>query len=862
MAIQWGGFSGHMRVGIEVTTDSYDTNTTSVNVYVDFYIGIDSTWSFNDSQTLTAGGNVGGSWTFTNNLGANQTMYIGRQILYNQGLSYNGGPTYYFSGTISGHYQGATPSAGVYYTLPARPANVPSPPGVYADSVTSTSARAVVSAPDPRGSGIDAYETALSLPGPNWSGWTTSFGGGTGTATGLSPATTYQFASRAHNGVGWSAWSYSSNFTTGATVPSAPTALASNTVAQTTANVTWTAPYDGGSAITSYTVQIATDAGFSQNLQTLSYSGSPAALTGLTPGTLYYYRVRANNAVGNGAYTSAQQFTTLAGTPTILIPTEGSVRTDAIANITLSALGIASDRTITLQVSKDSTFATGVKTVTLNPSGPSANNQYVLSDPAQYLDNGIWYARARVTNNTSGYITPWSTTVSYTESHTPSATLLTPAGGSVAQYSASVLFSWRFTDAAHPNDLQSAYRLVLENNNTGASIYDSGKTVLASTATDTTVTVPVAIATSLKNQPIRWRVMVWDKGDQASAWTAYSLATFSDPPVVTVINPPAALAVGSGAPTFSWSASIPSGGTQASATVTVFDATTNEQVWQDLVTGGATSITPPVVILRNNKSYYAIVTVVDTLGLSGSSTRNFTTSYPEPAVVNYTIDATNVDMSGYVRLNWVATDPDPLFAEWKVYRKVNAGQWEVLAVITDQNTRTYDDYMIVAGETYSYSMTQVAMRSGVLLESSVGYYLSGTTVMTETRTYNLSLDHYWLINPDTPSQSIRLPRVTADDTTLEGEQETIHIIGRGRHVDYGDELGYTGTLTVQVREAERRSTFRDRMETLWRSQETYYLRTPFGRLFPVSIGNLSWSPMAGVGPYEKGDMGIPYQEVH
>ncbi len=862
MTIQWGGESGHMSVGIEVTTDGYDTNTTSVNVYVDFYIKCGPSWNFGDAQTLTAGGNVGGSWNFQNNLSSNQTQYIGRAIVYGQGLSYGGGPTYYFSGQISGHYQGATPSCGVYFTLPARPPNYPTPPGVGVDSVTASSARAVVYAPDPRGSGIDAYETALSLPGPNWSGWTTSFGGGTGTATGLAPATTYQFASRAHNGVGWSAWGYSGNFTTGATVPGTPTAVGSNTVGQTTANVTWTAPSNGGSAILDYTLQIATDAGFSQNVQTLTFSGSPAALTTLVPGTLYYYRVRANNAVGNGAYSAAQQFTTLAGTPTILIPTEGSVRTDAIVNITLSALGIAADRTITLQVSKDNTFTTGVKTVTLNPSGPSGNNQYILTDPAQYLDNGIWYARAKVTNNTSGYVTPWSTVVSYTEAHTPSATLLAPAGGAVAQYAASVLFSWRFTDPGHPNDLQSAYRLVLENNNTGASIYDSGKTALVSTASDTTVTVPVAIAAALKNQPIRWRVMVWDKGDQASAWTAYSLATFSDPPAVTIITPPAALAVGTGAPTFSWSASIPSGGSQASAVVTVFDAATNEQVWQGVVTGGATTITPPVVILRNNKSYYTIVSITDTVGLSGTATRNFTTDYPEPAVVSYTIDAVNVDESGYVRIDWVATDPDPLFAEWKVYRRVNEGEWEVLATITDQNTRTYDDYMIVAGESYSYSMTQVAMRSGVLLESSVGYYLSGTDVITETRTYNLALNHYWLINPDDPSQSVRLLRVTADDTTLEGEQETTHIIGRGRHVDYGDELGYTGTLTVQCREPERRSTFRDRMEALWRSQETYYLRTPFGRLFPVSIGNLSWTPMAGVGPYEKGDMGIPYQEVH
>jgi hypothetical protein len=52
------------------------------------------------------------------------------------------------------------------------------------------------------------------------------------------------------------------------------------------------------------------------------------------------------------------------------------------------------------------------------------------------------------------------------------------------------------------------------------------------------------------------------------------------------------------------------------------------------------------------------------------------------------------------------------------------------------------------------------------------------------------------------------------------------------------------------------------MEAIRRSKETYYLRTPFGQLIPVALGNLGWTPIAGVGTSEMGDMSIPYEEVH
>ena len=84
----------------------------------------------------------------------------------------------------------------------------------------------------------------------------------------------------------------------GATAPGAPTNV-SATAGDTTATVSWTAPSDGGSQITSYTVTA------SPGPATAVVNGTPpattATVTGLTNGTAYTCSVTASNALGTGA---------------------------------------------------------------------------------------------------------------------------------------------------------------------------------------------------------------------------------------------------------------------------------------------------------------------------------------------------------------------------------------------------------------------------------------------------------------------------------------------------------------------------------------------------------------------------------
>ena len=85
------------------------------------------------------------------------------------------------------------------------------------------------------------------------------------------------------------------------TAPLAPTVLTA-TPGNTTINLAWTAPGDGGSAILGYNVYEATSPG-GENYSTpangnILLTATTAVVTGLTTGKTYYFTVSAVNSVG------------------------------------------------------------------------------------------------------------------------------------------------------------------------------------------------------------------------------------------------------------------------------------------------------------------------------------------------------------------------------------------------------------------------------------------------------------------------------------------------------------------------------------------------------------------------------------
>jgi hypothetical protein len=97
------------------------------------------------------------------------------------------------------------------------------------------------------------------------------------------------------------------------TVPGAPTGVAA-TAGNGLASVSWTAPGDGGSPITSYTVT-PYQGGVAQTPMTVNAPATSATVSNLTNGTSYTFTVSAANAVGAGSASAPSNVVTPTATP-------------------------------------------------------------------------------------------------------------------------------------------------------------------------------------------------------------------------------------------------------------------------------------------------------------------------------------------------------------------------------------------------------------------------------------------------------------------------------------------------------------------------------------------------------------------
>ena len=130
------------------------------------------------------------------------------------------------------------------------------------------------------------------------------------TISGLTPSTSYTFKVQASNPGGAGPVSAASNAVTPTppTVPGTPTGVLAN-AATSEAQVSWSAPGNGGSEITGYVVTPYVG-GSAQTPVTESGSGTSATLTGLKNGTSYTFTVAAKNAIGTSGESSASNAVT------------------------------------------------------------------------------------------------------------------------------------------------------------------------------------------------------------------------------------------------------------------------------------------------------------------------------------------------------------------------------------------------------------------------------------------------------------------------------------------------------------------------------------------------------------------------
>ena len=311
MALTYGGWSGHMKVGIDVTISG-------LTATVKYYAGIDG-WDFSDTQLLTYTGAITGSTSFTNSLsagshGTHQGSITDSMLVATKTRSVSPGTSYTFAVSLSGAYEGSAPSHSVTFNVPVL---FPSAPGTPTLSAITTGGMTVAwSAPgDWGGNATNNYQLQRADNAAFTGATTITVNGATSyAATGLNPATTYYWRAAAVNAAGVGPYSGTGSATTLASTAGPPRSLAVSNIGPASARATWVVPLDtGGSPITSYELQHSTDAAFTVATLISNIMGLTYDITGLTPKTPYYLRVRARNANGVGDWSTTVTFTTLAG---------------------------------------------------------------------------------------------------------------------------------------------------------------------------------------------------------------------------------------------------------------------------------------------------------------------------------------------------------------------------------------------------------------------------------------------------------------------------------------------------------------------------------------------------------------------
>ncbi|WP_024772528.1 cellulase family glycosylhydrolase [Aquimarina macrocephali] len=130
---------------------------------------------------------------------------------------------------------------------------------------------------------------------------------------GLTANTTYYYRVKAKNTGGSSEYSNIANATTlsGGTAPEAPTSLVITTTISTQIDLGWT---DNANNEDLFRIERSANgtSGWT-SVGTTTINTSSYADTGLTSNTTYYYRVRAENTIGNSAYSNTVNVTTTAG---------------------------------------------------------------------------------------------------------------------------------------------------------------------------------------------------------------------------------------------------------------------------------------------------------------------------------------------------------------------------------------------------------------------------------------------------------------------------------------------------------------------------------------------------------------------
>lgn len=541
--------------------------------------------------------------------------------------------------------------------------------------------------------------------------------------------------------------------------------------------------------------------------------------------------------------------------PTSVQPVSGATISTDLPSLSASMpthpAGSVVHQRVEWQLATDSGFTANVRTVTQDVSALKSSGTQTMTVPGgSALFQSTWHIRARIIE-VSGTPGPWSGSHTFTVAHAPSTTNHSPTGGSYSVYgTGDRQFSWTFTDPS-PVDFQTAYEVEVQRTD-GTAVVSSGQVVSGNQ------NATLAIPSGEKDNALRWRVRVRDRDEVWSTFSSWHLFRMGDIPVAGVIEPVGEIATAN--PLVRWT--FAAGGTRQQTHFQVRFRDDEGFIVYDTnwTASTGTQHQVPQPVLENTSNYTVEVRVRDNAGLESSfSIENFNTDWTFVESPLFQVDDL-YGTEGYVSITWDDDRHDDDFFYYRVWRREvvpgaeDGDGWKMLVERSDQpGYYEYHDWLAASGTTYEYAVTQAANRFGDIVESE-RFPIEATPTS----------DHYWLIHPLFEEFTVRVDKVTSEDFDEVYEQESVHVLGRGRHVDYGDRLGYTGSITAQFRDYEDGLSAREqrvKLEGIKASRQAVYLRNPFGDVWQVAVGDLGIGRVAGVGRREFFDVTIPYEEV-
>jgi hypothetical protein len=292
-----------MRVGIEASRTSVSHGSNSCTVT--FKIYTQNQYSYNDDQSLGIDGEV--NWanvSYHNGQGGGAVLRATKTYKYNfDSNDYGSGNARIVNCNVSlsGAYNGVTPSKSVSIGVPKRPIAKPLEP-TNVNATRDSDSQASVTWNN-RSSNDRPWDSVDSQRWDNvsnsWVNLSNQGGGATGMTRSISGNRRWRFRVRAGNDAGWSGWGYSDYIQT---TPASPSDCSATKSSVSSVLVRWTNGASGSNYDYDTLLEEQVDGGVWTHIATLGEGTASFNRTGRAPGSVYAYRVRHRSTLGGTTY--------------------------------------------------------------------------------------------------------------------------------------------------------------------------------------------------------------------------------------------------------------------------------------------------------------------------------------------------------------------------------------------------------------------------------------------------------------------------------------------------------------------------------------------------------------------------------